>query len=160
MTKETEQEQVLQEELGELAELPEDTIEETTEPTQMVTKEEATAQKTQAKEEAKAQRKKKDDDIVEERFYTIPLQRALVRPPKKRAPRAMQIIRLFAAKHMKIQTKVTEEDEGEELPYVIVTQEVNEKVWGRGIEKPPRRIKTRVTKDKDGYVTVYLAENQ
>jgi len=160
MTKETEQEQVLQEELGELAELPEGTLEETTEPEQMVAKEEATSQKTQAKEEAKAQRKKKDDDIVEERFYTIPLQRALVRPPKKRAPRAMQIIKLFAAKHMKIQTKVTEEDEGEELPQVIVTQEVNEKVWGRGIEKPPRRIKTRVTKDKDGYVTVYLAENQ
>ena len=160
MTKETEQEQVLQEELGELAELPEDTLEETTEPEQMVAKEEATSQKTQAKEEAKAQRKKKDDDIVEERFYTIPLQRALVRPPKKRAPRAIQIIKLFAAKHMKIQTKVTEEDEGEELPQVIVTQEVNEKVWGRGIEKPPRRIKTRVTKDKDGYVTVYLAENQ
>ncbi len=156
MTKETEPEQVLQEELEELAELPEDTLEETIEPEQMIAKEEVASQETQAK----VQRKKKDDDIVEERFYTIPLQRALVRPPKKRAPRAMQIIKLFAAKHMKIQTKVTEEDEGEELPQVIVTQEVNEKVWGRGIEKPPRRIKTRVTKDKDGYVTVYLAENQ
>ncbi|MCL2475773.1 50S ribosomal protein L31e [Candidatus Bathycorpusculum sp.] len=160
MTKETEQEQVLQEELEELAELPEGTIEETAEPEQAVAKEEAASQKTQAKEEAKAQRKKKDDDIVEERFYTIPLQRALVRPPKKRAPRAMQIIKLFAARHMKLQTKVTEEDEGEELPQVIIAPEVNEKVWGRGIEKPPRRIKTRVTKDKDGYVTVYLAENQ
>jgi large subunit ribosomal protein L31e len=36
---------------------------------------------------------------------------------------------------------------------------VNEKVWSRGIEKPPRKIKVRATKDKDGNVTVYLAEN-
>jgi len=161
MTKETEQEQILQEELEELADLPEgETLEETAEPEQMVAKEETSTQKTEAKEEAKPKRKKKDDDIVEERFYTIPLQRALVRPPKKRAPRAIQLIKIFAAKHMKLQTKVTEEEENEELPQVIVTQEVNEKVWGRGIEKPPRRIKTRVTKDKYGYVTVYLAENQ
>jgi large subunit ribosomal protein L31e len=162
MTKETEQEQVLQEELEELAELPdEEPLEVTTEAEQAVTKEKVAPQKTEKtkEEEAKAKRKKKDDDIVEERFYTIPLQRALVRPPKKRAPRAMQIIKIFATKHMKLQTKVTEEEEAEELPQVIVSQEVNEKVWGRGIEKPPRRIKTRITKDKDGYVTVYLAEN-
>jgi len=60
---------------------------------------------------------------------------------------------------MKIDMKVTEEEEEEELPQLVVSKEVNEKVWGRGIEKPPRKIKTRVTKDKDGNVTVYLAEN-
>jgi ribosomal protein L31E len=35
---------------------------------------------------------------------------------------------------------------------------VNERVWMRGIEKPPRKIRIRVAKDKEGNVTVYLAE--
>jgi len=109
--------------------------------------------------EAKAEKPKKkakDDDIVTERIYTIPLQRALVRPPKRRAPRAMQLLKIFVAKHMKMATTVSEEED--ELPQLIVTQEVNEKIWGKGIEKPPRRIRVRVTKDKDDNVTVYLAE--
>jgi large subunit ribosomal protein L31e len=110
--------------------------------------------------EAKPKKKKKDDKIVEERFYTIPLSRALVRPPKKRAPRAMQLVKEFVNRHMKVQMKVTEEEEEEELPQLIISKEVNEKIWDRGIEKPPRKIKTRITKDKDGNVTVYLAETQ
>jgi large subunit ribosomal protein L31e len=110
-------------------------------------------------EEVKPKKRKKEDEIVEERFYTIPLSRALVRPPKKRAPRAMQLIKEFVNRHMKIQIRVTEEEEEEELPKLIISEEVNEKVWNRGIEKPPRKIKVRTTKDKDGNVTVYLAEN-
>jgi large subunit ribosomal protein L31e len=110
--------------------------------------------------ETKVKKKKKDEEIVEERFYTIPLSRALVRPPKKRAPRAMQLVKEFVNRHMKIQMKVSEEEEEEELPQLIISKEVNEKIWDRGIEKPPRKIKTRVTKDKDGNVTVYLAETQ
>ena len=111
-------------------------------------------------EEAKPKKKKEEEEIVEERFYTIPLQKALVRPPKKRAPRAMQLIKVFVTKHMKLEMKVSEEEEEEELPQLIINSDVNEKVWSRGIEKPPRRIKVRATKDKDGNVTVYLAENQ
>jgi len=83
-----------------------------------------------------------------------------VRPPKKRAPRAMQLIREFINKHMKVEIKVSEEEEEEELPQLVISEELNEKVWGRGIEKPPRKIKVRATKDKDGNVTVYLAETQ
>lgn len=110
-------------------------------------------------EEAKPEKKKKEEEeIVEERTYTIPLQRALVRPPKKRAPRAMEMIRVFVTKHMKLAMKVSEEEEEEELPQLIISKEVNEKVWGRGIEKPPRKIRVRAAKDKDGNVTVYLAE--
>jgi large subunit ribosomal protein L31e len=109
-------------------------------------------------EEAKPRKKKEEEEIVEERTYTIPLQRALVRPPKKRAPRAMQLIKAFVTKHMKVEMKVSEEEEEEELPQLIISQEVNEKVWGKGIEKPPRKIRVRAAKDKDGNVTVYLAE--
>lgn len=110
-------------------------------------------------EEAKAERKKKEEEeIVEERTYTIPLSRALIRPPKKRAPRAMEMIKIFITKHMKLEMKVSEEEEEEELPQLIISKEVNEKIWSRGIEKPPRKIKVRAAKDKDGNVTVYLAE--
>ncbi|MGA2385371.1 MAG: 50S ribosomal protein L31e [Candidatus Bathyarchaeia archaeon] len=110
-------------------------------------------------EEAKAERKKKEEEeIVEERTYTIPLSRALIRPPKKRSPRAMEMIKIFITKHMKLEMKVSEEEEEEELPQLIISKEVNEKIWSRGIEKPPRKIRVRAAKDKDGNVTVYLAE--
>ena len=114
-------------------------------------------------EEAKPEKRKKgkeEEEIVEERFYVIPLGKANVRPPKKRAPRAMQLVRAFITKHMKIEMKVEEEEEEEELPRLTIDEEVNEKIWGRGIEKPPRKIRVRAAKDKDGNVTVYLAEGE
>lgn len=157
MPKETTKQQTApqQEEVEELAEAPQEIVEQP-QAAAAETPVEAEAQV----EEAKPKRKKKEEEFVEERFYTIPLSRALVRPPKKRAPRAIQLIKIFVTKHMKLQIKVTEEEEEEELPQLVISKEINEKVWARGIEKPPRRIKTRVTKDKDGNVTVFLAENQ
>jgi large subunit ribosomal protein L31e len=154
MAKETTKQITKEEETEELANLPDEELD-----TETVAKEQTPTQE-EVVEEAKPKRKKKDEQIVEERFYTIPLSRALVRPPKKRAPRAIQLIKQFVNRHMKIAMKVTEEDEEEELPQLIISKEVNEKVWDRGIEKPPRKIKTRITKDKDGNVTVYLAETK
>ena len=159
MSKGTQAKQVSKEkELEELA------VQEEEPETEVVSKEQIPAEEevapAEAVEEAKPKKKKKEEEIVEERFYTIPLSRALVRPPKKRAPRAMQLIKIFVTKHMKLAIKVSEEEEEEELPQLIISKEVNEKVWDRGIEKPPRKIKTRVTKDKDGNVIVYLAETQ
>jgi large subunit ribosomal protein L31e len=156
MAKETKVEQIPKdEEIEELAPMPEEEL-----VTEEVAKEQAPATEEVAVEEAKPKKKKKEEEIVEERFYTIPLGKALVRPPKKRAPRAMQLVKIFVTKHMKLEMKVSEEEEEEELPQLIVSKEVNEKIWDRGIEKPPRKIKTRVTKDKDGNVTVYLAETK
>ena len=111
-------------------------------------------------EEKVIKKKKAEEEIVEERTYTVPLSRALNRPPKKRAPRAIQLVKFFINKHMKVEMKASEEEEEEELPKLIINTDVNEKIWGRGIEKPPRKIKVRATKDKDGNVTVYLAETQ
>ena len=114
-------------------------------------------------EEAKPRRGKKreeEEEFVEERVYTIPLGKAWVRPPKKRAPRAMQMLRAFVTKHMKLEMRVEEEEEKEELPRLIVSNDVNEKIWGRGIEKPPRKIRVRAAKDKEGNVTVFLAEGE
>jgi large subunit ribosomal protein L31e len=114
-------------------------------------------------EEAKPRREKKkeeEEEFVEERIYTIPLGKAWVRPPKKRAPRAMQLIKAFVTKHMKLEMRVEEEEEKEELPKLIISNDVNEKVWSRSIEKPPRKIRVRAAKDKDGNVTVFLAEGE
>jgi large subunit ribosomal protein L31e len=115
-----------------------------------------------AEEEAKPPEKKKkeeEEEIVEERVYTIPLEKAWIRPPKKRSPRAMHMIREFITKHMKLEMRVEEEEE-KELPKLVISKDVNEKVWDRGIEKPPRKIRVRAAKDKDGNVTVYLAEGE
>jgi len=114
-------------------------------------------------EEAKPRRGKKkeeEEEFVEERVYTIPLGKAWVRPPKKRAPRAMQMIKDFVTKHMKLEMRVEEEAEKEELPRLIISNDVNEKVWSRSIEKPPRKIRVRAAKDKEGNVTVFLAEGE
>ena len=114
-------------------------------------------------EEAKPRRvkkKKEEEEFVEERVYTIPLGKAWVRPPKKRAPRAMQMIKAFVTKHMKLEMRAEEEEEKSELPKLIISNDVNEKVWRRSIEKPPRKIRVRAAKDKDGNVTVFLAEGE
>ena len=86
-----------------------------------------------------------EEEVVEERIYTIPLRRAWISPRKKRAPRATRIIKRFIERHMKPET-------------LIVSNEVNNKIWSRGIEKPPRKIRVRATRDKEGTVIVYLAE--
>lgn len=137
---------------------------ETTEIEQAPAEPEAAEEKPEeTKEEEKPKEKKKkekEEEIVEEKVYTIPLGKATVRPPNKRAPRAIQLIREYVTKHMKITMKVEEEEEEGELPRLIISQELNERIWGRGIEKPPRKIRVRAAKDSDGNVTVYLAESE
>ena len=109
-------------------------------------------------EEAKPKKKAEEEEVVEEKTYTIPLGKALIMPPRKRAPRAMHMIRAYIVKHMKIPSRAEEEDE--EPPTLTITKEVNERIWDRGIEKPPRKIRVRATKDKEGNVKVHLAEGE
>ena len=154
MPKETEEATAEALEDKELAETlkEEETIEPAPEPT------EEKEEEAEAKPEKK--KKGKEEEIVEERVYVIPLGKASVRPPKKRAPRAIQLIREFITKHMKLEMRVEEEEEDAELPKLTISQDVNEKIWGRGIEKPPKKIRVRAAKDKDGNVTIYLAEGE
>jgi len=113
-------------------------------------------------EEAKPperEEKIEEEEIVEERIYTIPLSKAWIMPPNKRAPRAMRMIRSFINRHMKLEAREGEEEkEAEEPKKLVISNEVNERVWKKGIEKPPRKIRVRAAKDKEGNVTVYLAE--
>jgi large subunit ribosomal protein L31e len=122
--------------------------------------EEAAPEEEEEAKPPKRKKKEEEEEFVEERIYTIPLGKAWVRPRKKRAPRAMQMVKAFVTKHMKLAMRVEEEEEKEELPRLIIDNDVNEKVWGGGIEKPPRKIRVRAAKDKDGNVTVFLAEGE
>jgi large subunit ribosomal protein L31e len=111
-------------------------------------------------EEAKPpprEEKVEEEEIVEERVYTVPLGKCWIVPPNKRAPRAMRMIRSFVMKHMKLEARGEKEEE-EEPKRLVISNDVNERVWMRGIEKPPRKIRIRAAKDKEGNVTVYLAE--
>lgn len=101
------------------------------------------------KAEVEEEKKERKSDIVEERIYTVPLGRAWITPVTRRAPRAMRLLKAFIKRHMKV------DDDS-----IRISNEVNEKIWDRGIEKPPRKIRVRVTKDKDGLVTVHLAEGE
>jgi large subunit ribosomal protein L31e len=107
----------------------------------------------------KEKAKKEEKEIVEERIYTVPLGKALIVPPNKRTARAVRMLKSFMIKHMKLEAHKEGETEEEEAPArLIIDNEVNEKLWSRGIEKPPRKIRVRAEEDKEGNVTVYLAE--
>lgn len=80
-----------------------------------------------------------------ERIYTIPLGRAWVVPRYRRAEKAITILRQFVKRHMK-------PDE------VIIETSVNEEIWKRGIQNPPRKIRVKLSKDNTGLVTVTMAE--
>ena len=129
--------------------------EEENEEAEEAAEEEEIAEAEEKREVEKEKKKELEEEIVDERFYTIPLRKAWISPRKKRAPRAMRIIKSFVRKHMKIRTEVEGEEESEML---VISSEVNEKIWSRGIEKPPRKIRVRAAKNKEGVITVHLAE--
>jgi large subunit ribosomal protein L31e len=132
------------------------------EPVEKAAETEAEEEEKPAEKEVKPAKEKKveeEEEIVEEKTFTVPLSKALIMPPRKRTPRAIRMVKSFITKHMKLEAKKPEEgEEEEEAPRLTISNEVNEKLWGKGIEKPPRKIRVRATKDKDGNVTVYLAE--
>jgi len=129
-------------EVAEVTEEPKEIVEEKEE--EIVEEKE---EKPVPEEKIKLKKKEEEEEIVEERVYTVPLERAWISPRKKHSPRAVRMIRIFVMKHMKADSDS-----------VKITNEVNEAVWSRGIEKPPRKIRVRVTKDAEGIVTVRPAE--
>jgi len=99
-----------------------------------------------AEEKEEGEPEEEEIEVVEEKIYTIPLRHVWVVTPRgKRAPRAVRDVRDFVSRHMK-----SEE--------VAVSNEVNEAIWSRGINKPPRKITVRAVKDKEGKVIVYPAK--
>ncbi len=87
-----------------------------------------------------------EEEIIDERIYTVPLRKAYWTGSRlRRSNRAVRHLREFVERHMK----------PEEL---LIQPEVNERIWARGIQKPPRRVRIRATKNSDNLVRVYLAE--
>ena len=66
----------------------------------------------------------------------VPLRNAWNITRYKRAPRAIQIIREHVIHHLKVR-----EDEE-----VWIDPSVNEHIWARGIENPPRKIRLQITR--------------
>ncbi|MCJ7610598.1 60S ribosomal protein L31 [Candidatus Bathyarchaeota archaeon] len=86
---------------------------------------------------------KKDENIIEEKVFNVPLTRAHTCSVRNRMPSVIRVLRSFITRHMK-----TED--------VAISKEVNEEVWKRGVGGSPRHLRVRATKSKDGRVTVYL----
>lgn len=84
------------------------------------------------------------EEIIDERIYIIPLAKARKGPRNKRAKKAIRYLKEYMTRHFKPES-------------LIITQEVNERIWSRGIQKPPRKLKVRATKNIDGLVVVYLS---
>jgi large subunit ribosomal protein L31e len=80
-----------------------------------------------------------------ERLYVIPLRDAYEASRTRRAKKAISLIRKFAQRHMR----------GGE---VRISNGVNELIWSRGAEKPPRKITVLIRKDSDGVIHVMLPE--
>ena len=84
-------------------------------------------------------------EVVLERIYTVPLRDAYEASRKRRAKKAINLLRKFAQRHMK-----TED--------VRISEGVNQLIWSRGAEKPPKKITVLMRKDKDRIVRVMLPE--
>lgn len=104
------------------------------------------AKKAEGEEEA-APEEEEELEIVEEKFYSLNLRKIWSSPREKRTPRAVRFLRDYVARHMK-----TDE--------VAISEEANSMLWQRGISKPPRKIRVRAVKDKDGKVIVFPGEGK
>lgn len=65
----------------------------------------------------------------------------------RRAPYAVRLIRRLIARHVKV-----DEDK------VKLSERLNNVIWSNGIQKPPSKIKVKVTKREDGTVLVEYQE--
>jgi large subunit ribosomal protein L31e len=73
---------------------------------------------------------------VGERIYTIPLRAVKKAPRWKRSNRAIALIRDYLVRHTKSE-------------YIVLDNAINEKVWERGSQKPPSKIRVKVTEEED-----------
>jgi len=81
---------------------------------------------------------------INERIYTIPLRAVKKAPRWKRSNRAITLIREYLVQHTKAE-------------YIVLDKTINEKVWERGSQKPPSRIRVKVTEEED-VITAELVE--
>ncbi len=84
--------------------------------------------------------------MEKEQIYTIPLRSVKRTPRWKRSKRAVKDVRAYLTRHMKTDSESVKLD-----------RTINEAIWRRGSEKPPRRIRVRAVRFEDGVVEAELA---
>lgn len=82
----------------------------------------------------------------EVKVFSIPLRKAFRKPRDKRAKYAINLIREFVARHLKIDKEK-----------VKLGKFLNELIW-KSPKKPPRRVKVNVTKIEDYYAVELLGK--
>jgi large subunit ribosomal protein L31e len=100
---------------------------------------------TEKVQEKETKEEKPKEEIVLKRSYIIPLTKAYEKPKTGRNKRAMNLLRTFAARHMK-----TDKNN------VKIGTKVSELVNARGLRKPPKKIKVTLSKNKEGIVKCEL----
>src|SRR5207244_3271581 len=119
----------------------------TEEETEELESEAKTPKAPEAPKAEEAAEEEEEIEIVEEKFYDLNLRRIWTAPREKRTPRAVRYVRQYAAQRMKTDN-------------VSLSEETNSLLWNRGISKPPRKIRIRVVKDKEGKVIVFPGEGK
>jgi large subunit ribosomal protein L31e len=89
----------------------------------------------------------KDTGKELERIYVIPLRRAKIGPTSRAVPRAVDDIRHFLMKHMKVEEK-----------NVWIDGALNKQLWTHGKFWVPSKIRVRAVKFEDGVVEATLPE--
>ena len=89
----------------------------------------------------------KDSGKELERIYIIPLRRAKIGPTSRAAPRAVDDVRHFLMKHMKVEQKK-----------VWIDDSLNKELWAHGKFWVPSKIRVRAVKFEDGVVEATLPE--
>ncbi len=87
---------------------------------------------------------RKVDDRKEDMIYTISLGRLYWGRRSNRSNRAIKYIRKFVIRHFHVDD-------------VLIDPLVNQYIWRRSREKPPRRITIRVIRIKENVARVVLA---
>ena len=82
----------------------------------------------------------------EERILVIPLRKAWAASRTDRAPRAIKAIREYVKQHLKPDR-------------IFIDDVLNENVWSRGREHPPRSVRVKAIKFEDGSAVVSLPED-
>jgi len=93
----------------------------------------------------------KEDKVVLEREYIVPLRREWSKVPDyRRTARALKALKQFIAKHMKVEERDTKK--------VKIDRYLNEELWIHGIRRPLIKVKVKAKKYDSGIVKVELAE--
>ncbi|MDT7892401.1 MAG: 50S ribosomal protein L31e [Thermoproteota archaeon] len=86
-----------------------------------------------------------DEEIKEERVLILNLRDAKKAPLQKRSKKAINLVRELVKKY-------TKKEE------IWIDNELNEKIWERGIKKPPNKIKLRIFLTSKDRAIVFLSK--